>query len=59
MGHKSQNIPMTSGERLLAVYHILNAIQARYALVSELSVLDLALIIADFGYDFVKIATAP
>jgi hypothetical protein len=58
IGGKSQKNPMTSGQQFLAVYNILNAIHSRYTLVSELSALDLAFIIADFGYEFVKIPEA-
>lgn len=48
------NLPMTSAEKLEAAYFILNEIQENYLYTSDLSGIDLALIVANLGYDFVK-----
>jgi hypothetical protein len=45
---------MTSGEQFEAVHNILEEMKARFVYVSDLNGLDLALIIGDFGYEFVK-----
>lgn len=53
----SQYIPMTSGEKLEAVYNILTEIQAKYIYVSDFNGIDLAFIISDFGYELVRRST--
>lgn len=51
------SLRMTSAEKLEAVYQILNEIQEKYLYVSDLNGIDLAFIIADLGYDFIKSPT--
>lgn len=48
------HLPMTSDEKLEAAYFIINEIKENYLYTSELSGIDLAFIVVNLGYDFVK-----
>lgn len=55
--HISSNTPMTSGEQIEAAVNILAEIQARYLYVTDLSGIDFALLISEYGYEFVRSST--